>query len=353
MPLRRTTLAAWVIAAVGIAGAASPAAGQMGILTAAVGSGRLTHEDDVEGGWRIGEPVEEGDRLVTDAGGYAMIFFVSGLWAAEMQFEGTIVVDVDENTEVQIRRGRGLRAPIDIHVTKGRVRAFFDAGEHRDYILLSTPLGELQVTGSAIYAAHDDTDEPGSELGSFDSDCVVRPTDGAELSISRGEKATLAEGREPTVAGMTAADLDSWKTFPDLNLAAAMTLRGEVRGGYVRQSWVEEYLAGGEELANVGVEQSANIPSQVAEAPSTTPTTGARVAVIATRGTRSRLRASGGGRSVGDDDGIGRDTFSPRLAAEGPANSRLRPHTVNSRGSAHGRSVSTTHPAMSRTATRR
>ena len=71
------------------------------------------------------------------------------------------------------------------------MQAFFDAGEHKDYILLSTSQGELQVTGSHIYATYGLPDSPGSVYGSFDSDCEVRMMDGQSWAISRNRKVVV------------------------------------------------------------------------------------------------------------------------------------------------------------------
>ncbi len=149
---------------------AHTAFGQMGILTAVIGSGQVSPGDAPGTAWRVGQSIHEGNRITTDTGAFAMLFFASDLGLDDLNFSGTIVVEIDQDSTVEIRRGTGRRAPIIVYVIKGRVRAFFDAGEHKDYILLSTPLGDMRVTGSIIYATHDLPDFAGTVFGSFDSD---------------------------------------------------------------------------------------------------------------------------------------------------------------------------------------
>ncbi len=283
---------------------------QLGLITSTIGSGSVTYPDGSAGDWRIGQPVGEGDRITTDADSYAMLFFVSGLGAEDIEFEGTIVVEVDQDSVVEIRRGEGRRAPIDVYIVKGGVQAFFDAGEHKDYILLSTSQGELQVTGSHIYATYALPDSPGSVFGSFDSDCEVRLMDGTTWDISRNQKVEVNANGDGGPEGITPADKRHWDSLPDLNLAAAMAQRGRVQTAYADRTWVGGWIAGAERLEDVAGEGSSNIPSQEPELVSVAPTTTVRTAGASTRDNRPRLRASGTGRSAGDEDGgVGRETL--------------------------------------------
>ncbi len=282
-------------------GGAPIASAQLGILTAPLGQGSIIRSDDQPTAWSVGQTLEEGDRIVTGDDSYAMIFFTSGLGAPDIGFDGTIVVEVYQRSNVQIRRRSGRRAPIDIHVLEGRVRAFFDAGEHKDYILLSTPLGELQVTGSIIYAAHD-TDAAVSEFGTFDSDCEARLADGETVQLSRYRKVVAQEGQEPQEVGITVDDEDTWAAMPDLNLAAATSFRDDVRTEYAARSWVGEYITAADRLENVGDDSQANIPGQTAVL-SQSAASPAASAIGSTIGRQSRpnpgLRSSGGARTVG------------------------------------------------------
>ncbi len=289
--------------------AAARADAQLGIITSTIGSGSVTYADGSAGDWRIGQPVGEGDRIATDTDSYAMLFFVSGLGVEDIEFEGTIVVEIDQDSIIEIRRGRGRRAPIDVHIVKGGVQAFFDAGEHKDYILLSTSQGELQVTGSHIYATYSLPDSPGSVFGSFDSDCEVRLTDGTERAISRNQKVVVNANGDGGPEGITLRDKHHWDSLPDLNLAAAMTHRGSVQTAYADRTWVGGWIAGAARLEDVASEGSSNIPSQEPEVVSVAPATVVRLIARARRDNRPRLRVSGTGRSAGDEDGVGRETL--------------------------------------------
>ncbi len=283
---------------------------QLGIITSTIGSGSVTYPDGSAGDWRIGQPVGEGNRIATDTDSYAMLFFVSGLGAGDIEFEGTIVVEIDQDSIIEIRRGQGRRAPIDVYIVKGGVQAFFDAGEHKDYILLSTSQGELQVTGSHIYATYALPDSPGSVFGSFDSDCEVRMMDGMNWAISRNQKVVVNADGDGGPEGITPADKKHWDSLPDLNLAAAMAHRGSVQNAYADRTWVGGWIAGAERLEDVAGQGSSNIPSQEPELVSVAPTTTVRTAGASTRDNRPRLRASGTGRSAGDEDGgVGRETL--------------------------------------------
>lgn len=285
---------------------------QLGILTSAIGTGQLNRAHGSTAEWLIGETIEVADEITTDANSYAMIFFVSGLGGTDIEFEGTIVVEIDQGSVVKIRRGGGRRAPIDIHVTKGRARAFFDAREHKDYILLSTPLARLEVIGSIVYATHDLPDAPGSVLGSFDSDCQVTLKDGAIHDLSQLQKVVVQPDGSARTLGITSADQNSWESMPDLNLAAAFSHRSAVRLAYADRTWVGEYVTGGERLENVAREGTSNIPSQEPEVVSTAQTVITRTTTVTPR-TQPRLRAASTGRTVGDDNGgIGRETLASR-----------------------------------------
>ncbi len=289
---------------------ASRADAQLGIITSTIGSGSVSHPDGSAGDWRIGQPVGEGDRIETDADSYTMLFFVGGLGAEDIEFEGTIVVEIDQDSIIEIRRGQGRRAPIDVYIIKGGVQAFFDAGEHKDYILLSTSQGELQVTGSHIYATYALPDSPGSVFGSFDSDCEVRMMDGMNWAISRNQKVVVNANGDGGPEGITPADKRHWDSLPDLNLAAAMAHRGRVQTAYADRTWVGGWIAGAERLEDVAGEGSSNIPSQEPDLVSVAPTTTVRTTGTSTRDNRPRLRASGTGRSAGDEDGgVGRETL--------------------------------------------
>ncbi len=313
---------------------AGSAYGQMGILTAAIGSGQITSGDAPGTDWRVGQAIEEGDRITTNAGGFAMLFFTSELGLDDLDFSGTIVVEVDQGSTVEIRRGAGRRAPIIVHVIAGRVRAFFDAGEHKEFILLSTPLGEMRVTGSIIYATHDLPDFAGTVFGSFDSDCEIRLSNGTPLSISRAQKAIIAPGSDARVEGLTAADQRSWEALPDLNLASAMAHRGQVRTAYADQTWVGGWVAGVERLEDVAADANSNIPSQEPELVVATQSSSPRKGDTNPRENRPRLRASGSGRSAGDQDGgFGRETMGASAAAR-----RTVPATLDRRASRLGRS---------------
>ena len=282
----------------------------MGIITSTIGSGSVTYPDGSAGDWRIGQPIGEGDFIATDTDSYAMRFFVSGLGAEDIEFEGTIVVEIDQDSIIEIRRGEGRRAPIDVYIVKGGVQAFFDAGEHKDYILLSTSQGELQVTGSHIYATYALPDSPGSVFGSFDSDCEVRMMDGTNWAISRNQKVVVNPNGDGGPEGITPADKRHWDSLPDLNLAAAMAHRGSVQTAYADRTWVGGWIAGAQRLEDVAGEGSSNIPSQEPELVSVAPTTTVRTTGTSTRDNRPRLRASGTGRSAGDEDGgVGRETL--------------------------------------------
>jgi len=299
-----------IVAAIVFCGlAASPAFAQLGILTSTIGTGQINDSSD---DWLVGSSIEENDRIVTSADSFAMVFFVSGLGGAEIEFDGTIVVEIDQNTEILIRRGSGRRPPIDVHVIKGRVRAFFDAGEHKDFILLSTPQGILKVTGSIIYATHDLPEEPGiSVLGSFDSDCRATLVNDQSFDISQFQKVVIQEGVEARVAGMTVEDISGWESFPDLNMASAFAHRGQVRTAYAGRTWVGEYVTSEERLEDVAGDSSSNIPSQEPEVASSTTTVLTRTTTTTPQTTQPALRASNSGRRVGeDDDGIGRETLS-------------------------------------------
>ena len=297
-----------MIAIVGLTVARADA--QLGIITSTIGSGSVNYPDGSAGQWRIGQPVGEGDRITTDADSYAMLFFVSGLGAEDIEFEGTIVVEIDQDSIIEIRRGQGRRAPIDIYIIKGGVQAFFDAGEHKDYILLSTSQGELQVTGSHIYATYALPDSPGSVYGSFDSDCDVRMMDGQGWSISRNQKVVVNVNGDGGPEGITPIDKRHWDSLPDLNLAAAMAHRGSVQTAYADRTWVGGWIAGAERLEDMASDRSSNIPSQEPILVSVAPTTSARTTSTSTRDNRPRLRASGTGRSAGDEDGgVGRETL--------------------------------------------
>ena len=102
---------------------------QMGILTAAIGSGQVASGHAASADWRVGQPIHEGDRITTNAGAFAMLFFASELGLDDLNFSGTIVVEIDQDSTVEIRRGSGRRAPIMVYVIRGRVRAGeFDSG---------------------------------------------------------------------------------------------------------------------------------------------------------------------------------------------------------------------------------
>ncbi len=297
---------------------------QLGIITSTIGSGSVTYPDGSAGDWRIGQPVGEGHRITTDADSYAMLFFVSGLGAEDIEFEGTIVVEIDQDSIIEIRRGEGRRAPIDVYIVRGGVQAFFDAGEHKDYILLSTSQGELQVTGSHIYATYSLPDSPGSVFGSFDSDCEVRMMNGMNWAISRNQKVVVNPNGDGGPEGITPADKRHWDSLPDLNLAAAMAHRGSVQTAYADRTWVGGWIAGAERLEDVAGEGSSNIPSQEPELVSLAPTTTVRTAGTSTRDNRPRLRASGSGRSAGDEDGgIGRETLQAPQSALRNATARV------------------------------
>ncbi len=297
--------------AVWVGGTATPVHAQLGIVTSAVGAGQIIRADGSETACAIGTSVDVGDKITTSQNGYAMVFFVAGLGASDIVFDGVIVVDVDQGTQIEIRRGEGRPAPIDVHVLKGRVRAFFDAGEHKDYILLSTPLGQMKVTGSIIYATHDESDSPGSVFGSFDSDCRVTLEDGAAFDISRYQKVVVSEKAAPAIVGITTADLDSWKSFPDLGLAAALSSSSQVQIAYAGRSWVGEYVTSEERLEDVAAERNNNIPSQSPELVSSTTANVTRTQVTTPRQNQPVLRSVSVGRSVGGDNGgFGRGTDS-------------------------------------------
>ena len=276
---------------------------QWGIITSTIGSGSVTYADGSAGDWRIGQPIGEGDRITTDADSYAMLFFVSGLGVDDIDFEGTIVVEIDQNSIVEIRRGQGRRAPIDVYIIKGGVQAFFDAGEHKDYILLSTAQGELQVTGSHIYATYALPASPGSVFGSFDSDCEVRMMDGTNWAISRNQKVVVNPNGDGGPEGITPADKRHWDSLPDLNLAAAMAHRGRVQTAYADRTWVGGWIAGAERLEDVAGDQGSNIPSQEPELVSVAPTTTVRTAGASQRDNRPRLRGTRTGSVSNEDDG--------------------------------------------------
>jgi len=308
-------------AIVGLMGARADA--QLGIITSIIGSGSVTYPDGSAGEWRIGQPVGEGDRITTDADSYAMLFFVSGLGVEDIEFEGTIVVEIDQDSIIEIRRGQGRRAPIDVYIIKGGVQAFFDAGEHKDYILLSTSQGELQVTGSHIYATYALPDSPGSVYGTFDSDCEVRMRDGTTWAISRNQKVEVNANGDGEPEGITPADKRHWDLLPDLNLAAAMAQRGRVQTAYADRTWVGGWIASAARLEDVAGDQSSNIPSQEPEVVSVAPTTAVRIVARVRRDNRPRLRASGAGRSAGDDDGVGRETLQAPQSTARNATARV------------------------------
>ncbi|MCZ6652459.1 MAG: hypothetical protein O7D91_05460 [Planctomycetota bacterium] len=297
---------------------------QLGIITSTIGSGSVTYADGSAGDWRIGQPIGEGDRITTDADSYAMLFFVSGLGVDDIDFEGTIVVEIDQNSIVEIRRGQGRRAPIDVYIVKGGVQAFFDAGEHKDYILLSTAQGELQVTGSHIYATYALPGLPGSVFGSFDSDCEVRMMDGTNWAISRNQKVVVNPNGDGGPEGITPADKRHWDSLPDLNLAAAMAHRGRVQTAYADRTWVGGWIAGAERLEDVAGDQGSNIPSQEPELVSVAPTTTVRTTGTSARDNRPRLRGTRTGSLPNQDDG----TLSVDRGTSQASQSRLRNSTA-------------------------
>ncbi len=348
----RHTLSLMVAVGLVILGTSAHSAyGQMGILTAAIGSGQVASGDAAAADWHVGQSIHEGDRITTSAGAFAMLFFAGELGLDDLNFSGTIVVEIDQDSTVEIRRGSGRRAPIIVYVIKGRVRAFFDAGEHKDYILLSTPLGEMRATGSIIYATHDLPDFAGTVFGSFDSDCEIRLHNGIPLAISRAQKAILAEGSEGRVEALTAGDQISWEALPDLNLASALAHRGQVRTAYADQTWVGGWVAGVERLEDVASDAGSNIPSQEPELVVAAPSSSTRTTDTSSRETRPRLRASGSGRSAGDEEGgFGRETLGVSTAAR-----RTLSPTLDSRASRlrhSGRSVRTVQ-GTSRSSARR
>jgi hypothetical protein len=294
----------FVIVLVGLA--ATRADAQLGLINSTIGSGSVNYPDGSAGEWRIGQPIGEGDFIATDADSYAMLFFVSGVGAEDIEFEGTIVVEIDQDSIVEIRRGEGRRAPINIYIVKGGVQAFFDAGEHKDYILLSTPQGELQVTGSHIYATYALPDSPGSVFGSFDSDCDVRMMDGTTWPISRNRKVVVNANGDGGPEGITPADKQHWDSLPDLNLAAAMAHRGRVQTAYADRTWVGGWIAGADRLEDVAGEGSSNIPSQEPELVSVAPTTTARSATARVMDGPSGLRSARLRRSAGSVGGVNR-----------------------------------------------
>ena len=318
---------------------------QLGIVTSVIGSGRITQSDGQVAQWRIGELVGEHDRIETDKDAFAMLFFVSGLGAEDIGFRGTIVIEIDQNTEVELRRGTGRRPPIDVHVLRGRVQAFFDAGQHKDFILLSTPRGELRVTGSNVFAAHNLPDSSGSTWGSFDSDCEVRLADGTTQSIARAQKVVVAEGQSARVEPITAAEQDSWSFSDALSLASATNHGGQVRLAYADRTWVGGWITGAQRLEDVAADRSNNIPSQEPELVSSAPTTTVRTAQTTPRDTGPRLRAAGSGRTAGEEDGgFGRETLGlPSSASRLNSNVRLGgalDSSMGLRAARSGRSVS-------------
>jgi hypothetical protein len=256
--------AVWILSAV--LQPAVAALAQVGQVTAVIGTGTIRDAAGHELPWAGGSPIEEDTEVSTAAGSYAMLFFVSGLGAADVEFDGAIVVEVGQDTRLVVQSGPGRRSPIDIHVLQGSVRAFFDAREHREYILLSTPLGRMQVTGSEIYVTHDLPDRPGSVFGTFDSRCeVIVPRGQTEQrrEISQLQKVVVASPDAAIeVAPMSQADSDTWEAMPDLNMAAALASRVQVSEAYAGRAWVGEYVTSAEHLEEVAKEGSGNIPTQ-------------------------------------------------------------------------------------------
>ncbi len=289
---------------------------QLGIVTSVIGSGTITQSNGQAAQWRIGELVGEHDRIGTGKDAFAMLFFVGGLGAEDIGFRGTIVIEIDQNTEVEIRRGAGRRPPINVYVLRGRVQAFFDAGQHKDFILLSTPRGELRVTGSNVFAAHNAPGFSGSVWGSFDSDCEVRLADGTTQSIARAQKVVVAEGQSARVEPITAAEQDSWSFSDALSLASATNHGGQVRLAYADRTWVGGWITGAQRLEDVAADRSSNIPSQEPVLVATAPTTTVRTTQTGSRATGPRLRAAGSGRTTGEEDGgFGRETLGLSTSA--------------------------------------
>jgi hypothetical protein len=283
-----------------------------------MGDGSLVDVDGESAPWRVGTPVEEGDRLVTPDGAYAMLFFVSGIGGAEIEFDGVIVVEVDQNSEIEIRGKQRRRAPIDIHVVRGGVQAFFDAREHRDYILLSTPRGQMKVTGSHIFATHDLPGQPGSVFGTFDSNCDVTLSGGQTMQISRSQKVVTVKGEDPAIVGVTQLDVDHWDSVPNLHMASALHCRGGVRSAYAERTWIREYVTGDERLEDVANEGSSNIPDQQPEVGPSVPAVVGRLTNVRRTESQPSLRSSRGSRTFVDgnpNDGpiFDREAASTRL----------------------------------------
>lgn len=335
----------FVIAVVSFGTLAPNVNAQLGIVTSVIGSGTITQPNGQTAPWRIGDLVGEHDRIETGKDAFAMLFFVGGLGAEDIGFRGTIVIEIDQNTEVEIRRGTGRRPPINVYVLRGRVQAFFDAGQHKDFILLSTPQGELRVTGSNVFVAHNLPDFSGSVWGSFDSDCEVRLADGTTQNIARAQKVVVAEGQSARIEPITAAEQDSWSFSDELSLASATNPGGQVRLAYADRTWVGGWISGAQRLEDVAADRSNNIPSQEPELVSSAPTTTVRTAPTTSRDTGPRLRAAGSGRTTGEEDaGFGRETLGlPSSAALLSSNARLG-GTLDSamglRAARSGRSVS-------------
>lgn len=90
---------------------------QLGFMTSTTGPGSIVDIEGTERDLEIGTSIDEGDVITTGANGYAMVFF-----AGDIEFDGAIVVRVDQNSRVVVRRGTDWRRPVDIHVTAGGSR---------------------------------------------------------------------------------------------------------------------------------------------------------------------------------------------------------------------------------------
>jgi hypothetical protein len=236
------------------AGSDALAQSQLGVVTALAGTGRYRGTEEL----RIGQALDSTDTIETGANSFAGLFVVSDPSRVGFGgFSGEIVIEVDADTKVTLTKEQRTGAPVYVEVDRGRARAFFDPGRFKELIVLKTPLGEMQVTGSIIWVSH--SAQAGSVFASEDSNAEIRIT-GQRIPISAGQKVELKPKAKPEVKRLTTQDMRSWDRVQAMWLPSAQLARARV--ALAKSRWEQE--AGEIELPTEPVQEGeqANIPTQ-------------------------------------------------------------------------------------------
>ena len=208
---------------------------ELGVVTALSGTGQYRGAQAL----RIGQALDSTDTIETGPNSVAGVFITSDPSRAGFAgFSGEIVIEVDAETKVTLTKEQRTGAPVYVEVERGRARAFFDPGRFKEMVVLKTPLGEMQVTGSIIWVSH--RKQGGSIFASEDSNAEIRLQAGARrrIPISRGQKVVVKPGAEPAVEPLIDADLKSWDVVQRMWLPRAQLAARRVT--LARTQWDNE-----------------------------------------------------------------------------------------------------------------